>query len=138
MSQNGSVSTDADQQHFNPSSGLKMIGTPTPTVDAPPGWFNDGLLTWTSGLNNGQKMEVSIWDGTTIALFEPMARPITPSDTFTIEPGCNKSSDCNTKFVGIKLLDGSTTGSSGNIANKRSEDQIPGQDEVLQYPDVHV
>lgn len=136
MIQNGTVNTAADSQHFNPSTGLKMIGTSTPTLAAPSGWFNDGVLTWTSGLNNTFKMEVSTWDGTTIGLFEPMPYTIQPGDTFTIEPGCNKGTDCNSKFIGVKLQDGSTTDSSGNIINKRSEDFIPGQDSILQYPDA--
>lgn len=134
MQQNGTVDTSADQQHFAPDSGLLMIGTATPTVAAPSGWFNDGVVIWTSGQNNGFKMEVTSWDGTTIKLFEPMPFPVASTDTFAIEPGCNKGTDCNQKFVGIKLLDGTTTGASGNIKNKRSEDYIPGQDAILNYP----
>jgi uncharacterized protein len=76
-------------------------------------------------------MEVATWDGTTIKLFESMSYPIAIGDTFTIEPGCNKGTDCNTKFVGVHLLDGSVTGSGGNILNKRSEDFIPGMDSIL-------
>jgi uncharacterized phage protein (TIGR02218 family) len=136
MIQNGSVASSTSQQQFTPNGGLTKIGTPTPTAPAPAKWFNDGVLVWTSGLNNTYRMEVTNWDGTVIKLFEPMPRPIQAGDTFTIEPGCNKGSDCNSKFVSIQLLDGSFTGSNGNIANKRSEDFIPGQDAILNYPDI--
>lgn len=134
LQQNGSVITSADQQHCVPASGLLMVGTATPTAAAPVGWFNDGVLTWTSGLNNGFSMEVINWDGTTLMLFEPMPYIIQPGDTFTIVPGCNKGTDCSGKWIGVKLQDGTTTGSNGNIINKRSEDFIPGTDATLIYP----
>lgn len=127
LRQTGSVASATDQQVFVPSSGLSPAGS---------GYFIDGVLIWTSGLNDGFPMEIADWDGTTVTLFESMPYAIQAGDTFTIEPGCNKSTDCNTKFVGVKLLDGSTTGASGNINNMRAEPFMPGQDAILQYPDA--
>ncbi len=128
LRQTGSIASSSDQQTFIPNSGLSPAGD---------GYFTDGVLTWTSGLNVGFSMEVEYWDGTTFNLFESMPYAIEGGDTFTVEPGCNKGTDCSTKFVGVKLLDGSTTGSMGNIYNKRSEDYMPGQDSILTYPPAH-
>jgi uncharacterized phage protein (TIGR02218 family) len=122
LAQNGHVATVTDNETFVPASGLSP---------AAPDYFNYGIVTWTSGANDGALMEVANWDRTTIKLFESMPYAIAIGDTFTIEPGCNKGTDCNTKFVGIKLLDGTTTGSGGNILNKHSEDFIPGMDSIL-------
>jgi uncharacterized phage protein (TIGR02218 family) len=125
-SQSGSVSTVTDLRTFVPASGLKMIGSPTPTVAAPSGWFTDGVITWTSGANNGYSMEVGSWNGTTMALFQNMPNAIAPGDTFTITPGCNHLSgangDCQNKFV--------------NIENFRGEPFIPGMDQILLYPNA--
>lgn len=128
LRQSGSVATSTDEQTFTPTAGLSPAGA---------GYFTDGILTWTSGLNDGFPIEISNWDGTTFSLFESMPYAIAPGDTFTVEPGCNKGTDCAAKFVGVKLLDGSTTGANGNIFNKRSEDFMPGQDSILQYPASH-
>lgn len=127
LRQNGSVATVTDNETFVPAAGLSPAGA---------GYFNQGIVTWTSGANNGTAMEISSWDGVTATLFESMANDIAIGDTFTIEPGCNKGTDCNTKFVGVHLLDGSVTGTGGNILNKRSEDFIPGTDAILQYPNA--
>lgn len=66
-------------------------------------WFSGGLLTWTSGVNNGRVMEVKyhIQDGAiaTIELWRSM--PDTPSigDTFTVTAGCDKTFEtCKDKF----------------------------------------
>lgn len=137
LQQSGSVNTSADQQHLVPASGLLMVGTGTPTNPAPSGWFNDGVITFTSGANNGFNMEVTNFDGTILTLFEPLPFPMAHGDTFTIEPGCNKGTDCSAKWQGVTLQDSTVTSTSGNIKNKRSEDFIPGQDSILQYPDAN-
>jgi len=99
-----------------------MAGSATPTAPAPDGWFNDGLLTFTSGAMNGVSIEVKGWDGTQITLFLPMAFQPAPLDTFTIEPGCNKTiNNCHTKF--------------NNIVNFRGEPFIPGLNLTSLYPD---
>lgn len=114
LRQTGSVDTFSDAREFVPASGLSP---------ADPGYFTDGVLTWTSGANNGALIEVSDWDGTTVTLFESMPFPIAHGDTFTIEPGCNKTiGDCFGKF--------------NNIANFRGEPYIPGTDAILEYPDA--
>jgi uncharacterized phage protein (TIGR02218 family) len=86
---------------------------------APAGWFNDGIITFTSGALECATAEIKNWDGTTLTLF--LSLPVLPAagDTFIIEPGCNKGSDCQAKF--------------NNIVNKRAEPFIPGMDQLLDY-----
>ena len=98
-----------------------MIGSSTPPAPAPAGWFNDGIITFTSGQNNGLSFEIKSWDGTNLTLFLPLEFPAAVSDTFTIEPGCNKTTgDCSNKY--------------NNIVNFRGEPFIPGMDRFLDIP----
>jgi uncharacterized phage protein (TIGR02218 family) len=121
--QNGSVASAEDNRTIVPNVGLVMRGSATPTAAAASGWFNDGLITFTSGELSGQKAEVKDWDGTTLALYLPLQFTPAPGDTFTIEPGCNKTlGDCRDKF--------------NNVINRRAEDFIPGMDQILNYPNA--
>jgi hypothetical protein len=88
---------------------------------APVGWFNDGILTFTSGTLNGRVFEIKTWDGTTLDMFLALVPLPSAGDTFTIEPGCNKTADnCLNKF--------------NNIIHRRAEDFIPGMDQILATP----
>lgn len=110
--QTGAVASFTDRRAFIPS-GLTGAA----------GYFTEGVLTWTSGANNGAKMDVGEWDGSTLTLFESMSNAVAIGDTFTIEPGCNHfTSDCFNKF--------------NNIANFGGEPFIPGTDKIMQYPDA--
>lgn len=64
------------------------------------GWFDGGLVTWTSGENVGLSMEVKTFtSGGIVLLFLPMPFAIALSDTFTITAGCDKAhTTCNSKF----------------------------------------
>jgi uncharacterized phage protein (TIGR02218 family) len=109
--QTGSVASAADVRTLTPAAGL--------TGGA--GWFDDGFLTFTSGALSGDSFEIKTWDGTTLELFLDL--PLLPhaGDTFTIEPGCNRTTaDCQGKY--------------NNIANFRGEPMIPGMDQLLDYP----
>jgi len=88
-------------------------------------WFTAGLLTWTSGSNNNQIMEVKLHSGggstVTIELWQAMPFTVEAADTFTITAGCKQdSSTCQEKFA--------------NIANFRGFNLIPGTDALLWYP----
>lgn len=128
--QNGSVETAISAVSLTPASGLLMVGSDTPGNPAPAGWFNDGILTFTSGVNSGLSVQVKTWDGTTLVFTLPMfAAPQGASgslegDTFTITPGCNHSADAATGDCQNKFK---------NIVNFRGEPDIPGQDQVLAY-----
>lgn len=88
------------------------------------GWFTNGVLTWTSGANDGRQAEVMIHlvevDAVSLSLLEAPVRGIEVGDGFTIVAGCDKTAaDCRDKF--------------SNIANFRGFPHIPGQDAVLRY-----
>lgn len=134
--QNGSVSSAPDANHIVPAAGLKMVGSTTPTVPAPSGWFNDGVITFTSGANNGFSFEIESWDGTTLAMLLPMPNQPSPADTFSIVPGCDKSATSTgcLKFQGYSSDGLQTIVAATNILNHRGEQQIPGMDGILDYP----
>jgi len=121
--QSGSVSSVPDATHITPNSGLTEVGSATPLAPAAAGWFDDGIIHFTSGVLNNYILEIKSWDGTTLTLFLPMPYQPSPSDTFTIEPGCNKTAImCDQKY--------------NNIVNFRGEPFIPGNDLVLLYPNA--
>jgi len=120
--QSGSVASSSDAVHITPNSGLTMVGSSTPTTPAPAGWFSDGIIHFTSGVLSNYTFEIKSWDGTTLTMYLPLPFQPAASDTFTIEPGCNKGSDCQAKF--------------NNIVNFRGEPQIPGNDLILLYPNA--
>jgi uncharacterized phage protein (TIGR02218 family) len=116
LSQTGYVSSSTNRRTFVPNA---VLTSPLTSLTGAAGYFNQGVLTWLTGLNAGLLMEVDTWDGTTIALFESMPFTITPGDTFKVEPGCNKTTDCFAKF--------------NNIVNKQAEPFIPGTDAIMNY-----
>ena len=122
--QAGSVSGSPDAMTLTPASGLLMVGSATPTAAAGPGWFDNGLVTFTSGALSGLSFEVKAWDGTSLDMVLPFAVPPADGDTFTITPGCDKTA--------------SSTGclKFSNIVNYRGENGIPGLDLVLNYPNA--
>lgn len=88
-------------------------------------YFNLGLLTWTSGDNNGLSMEVKDFDAANdrFTLVEAMPYDVQVGDTFDVYPGCDKSlSTCINTF--------------NNVINFRGEPYIPGSDYLATYPDV--
>lgn len=89
------------------------------------GWFDGGLLSWTSGLNQGTSMEVKGWTKTdvdegTIQLFLKMPFDVAIGDALVIHPGCFKrrDEDCLGKFA--------------NVINFRGEPDLPGRDAFLE------
>ena len=83
------------------------------------GYFDGGMLSWTSGLNTGLSMEVKSFLGGAFTLYLSMYYPILPGDTFTVYPGCKKRfiDDCTTKF--------------NNAVNFRGEPHGPGNDQIM-------
>lgn len=82
-----------------------------------------GLFTWTSGANNGLKMEVRNSAGSTIFLAQPMPYDIAVDDDYSVYRGCDKrASTCEDPF--------------DNIANFRGFPFLPGTDEIYRYPDA--
>jgi len=103
------------------SSDTRFVVTGLDSFDA--GWFTRGFLTWDTGGNAGQKMEVKRHtkaDGTvTIGVWQTPAVAVAAGDTFTIRAGCDKQfTTCRDKF--------------SNVANFRGFPHIPGNDFVVQ------
>lgn len=122
--QDGSVESVTDLRTFVPNTGLVERGSGTPTAPADAGWFTEGVITFTSGLNNGLSIEVGDWDGTTMSLWENMPFAINVGDTFTITPGCDKQvTTCFGKF--------------DNVLNHRGEPFEPGQNQILLFPNAN-
>jgi uncharacterized phage protein (TIGR02218 family) len=82
-------------------------------------YFKGGVLTWTSGLNDGKSMEVKEFIVNDVELVLPMGNSITIGDTFTVVAGCDKTRDtCLTKF--------------NNLVNFRGFPDLPGQDKIFE------
>lgn len=83
-------------------------------------WFSEGLLTFTSGANNGLtgKIKRSYQSGY-LDMSLPMLGTVMVGDTYSIVAGCQKRlTDCTTKF--------------SNVLNFQGEPHLPGIDEVVQ------
>jgi uncharacterized phage protein (TIGR02218 family) len=89
------------------------------------GFFNGGLLTWSTGANTGAKMEVKSVSGSSVTLYLPAGEDIAEGDTFSIRAGCDKSiGTCKAKF--------------DNILNFRGEPYVPGLDAITRTPNARV
>lgn len=83
------------------------------------GYFDSGLITFTSGANAGLSMEVKAYAPGCITLQLPMPYVIDVGDAYTLTPGCTKrfAEDCKAKF--------------NNVVNFRGEPHVPGMDKML-------
>jgi uncharacterized phage protein (TIGR02218 family) len=83
------------------------------------GYFDFGLVTWTSGNNNGLSMEVRSYIPGTFTLQLPMPSLIQVGDTYSAKAGCDKLfPTCRDRF--------------NNAVNFRGDPYFPGNDKILQ------
>ena len=85
--------------------------------------FAYGKLTWLTGLNNGQSMEVKAWENSTqtFSLWLPMPNAIQAGDSYSVYAGCDKRfSTCRNSFF--------------NGANFGGFPYVPGVGNILKYP----
>ncbi|MEQ1704395.1 MAG: DUF2163 domain-containing protein [Rickettsiales bacterium] len=81
------------------------------------GYFTGGQITWTSGNNNGLKMEVKEFANKQVVLAQAMPYAIQVGNIFQIIAGCDKTHQtCISKF--------------NNIINFRGEPFVPGTDAI--------
>ncbi|HEY6021546.1 MAG TPA: phage BR0599 family protein, partial [Candidatus Paceibacterota bacterium] len=82
------------------------------------GYFDGGLITWTSGLNNTYRMEVKTFVAGVITLQQAMPNAISIGDTYSMSAGCDKlRATCVSKF--------------NNIVNFRGFPDLPGADAMI-------
>jgi uncharacterized phage protein (TIGR02218 family) len=88
------------------------------------GWFTSGTLTFTSGANSGQSVEVKGHrkaGAVQLALWQAMPEPIAAGDFFVVTAGCDKRfATCRSRF--------------NNAVNFRGFPHIPGNDFVIAHP----
>lgn len=108
----GAVTAVTDRRSFADSARGESVN-----------YWNGGLLTWTSGANVSRKMEVKAFaSGGTFTLFLPMPSIVAVGDNYSLRPGCDKKfSTCKDRY--------------SNVKNFRGEPNVPGNDQVLAYPD---
>ena len=88
------------------------------------GWFTGGRLLFTGGANAGDAIEVkrhrAAGDAVIVELWQAMAWPIAPDDTFVVTAGCDKRfATCRERF--------------DNVLNFRGFPHIPGNDFIMRY-----
>lgn len=86
--------------------------------------FLGGQLKFTSGDNTGNVKEIVSYNSTTrmVEMFEGFPYAIQAGDEFEISQGCPKT------FTACKAFN--------NETNFRGEPHVPGNDEMMRYPDV--
>lgn len=76
------------------------------------GYFDQGIITYTSGVNSGLSRTIRKHTTGTLVLISPFPNAPGASDTFTLRPGCDKTqTTCASKF--------------NNVANFRGHPYIP-------------
>jgi hypothetical protein len=66
------------------------------------GYFDYGLMTFTSGLNSGLSMEVKAYAPGSITLKMGMPFLVAPGDTYTMTAGCDRSYEtCKTRYNNV-------------------------------------
>lgn len=88
------------------------------------GYFADGRVTWTSGLNTGFSAEIRTSAAGVFTLWAPMPYKIAAGDAYTMTPGCNKTRDDHTVKFGLNMVD------FGGFPD------LPGNDAILQTPNA--
>ncbi len=108
----GAVTDMTDRRSFGDSSRTEENA-----------YWNGGLITWTSGGNTGRKMEIKSFVAGAFTLYLPMESNIAVGDEYTMRPGCDKSfATCKARY--------------SNVKNFRGEPHVPGNDQILSYPDA--
>jgi len=110
----GAIATASSQRRFT-VSGLDTFAD---------GWFARGLLTFTSGAADGQRIEVKAHTRSSgqvaIELWESARGPLVPGQEFSVQAGCDKTlATCREKF--------------SNSVNFRGFPQMPGNDFVTAF-----
>lgn len=104
-------------------TGVNADGTFTTNLTQANNFFDYGLITFTSGDNDGKGYEIKEYlnTGGKVDTFLPTFLPVAIGDTFSIVAGCDGNlSTCKTRF--------------NNVINFRAEPHVPGNDYSTSYP----
>jgi uncharacterized phage protein (TIGR02218 family) len=85
-------------------------------------WFRYGVLTWTSGNNDGRSEDVKAFTQSTgeFELVRAMPEAVQVGDGYSVYAGCDKRhATCKSKF--------------DNIINRRAEDFVPSREKAFGY-----
>lgn len=91
------------------------------------GWFDQGVITWTTGANAGLRGHVKAYSNFSpleFTLYSDTPREIQPGDQFEAVAGCRLrlSEDCKDRF--------------DNVINFQGEPHMPGVDELTKTPEA--
>ena len=106
------------------TAALSRTRLAVPGLTQPADWAAYGILTITSGANNGAQREIRAQDALgNIDIWDPFAAPVLPGTTCTITAGCDKRrTTCAAKFA--------------NVLNFRGFPDVPGEDRLFQTPNA--
>ncbi len=103
----GTITDTTSNRLFTDSSRMEAAG-----------YFSFGMITFTSGANNGLSMEVKQFAGGQIELVLPMPYGVSVGDSYSMVAGCDKTFEtCKNSF--------------SNAVNFRGEPHLPGTDKIL-------
>lgn len=104
------------------TSATRRIFTDSTRAEAD-GYFNLGVVTWTSGQNVGAQSEIKDFTSDQFVLWEALLFPIAIGDTYTATPGCDKSTADHLVF-------------NADLVDFGGFPDVPGNDSILQSPDA--
>lgn len=87
------------------------------------GYFDLGIITFTTGANAGASSEIKRFESGVFVLWSPLLFPIEVGDAYSATPGCNKTTEDHLKY-NADLLD------FGGFPD------VPGSDAINQSPDA--
>lgn len=104
----GACTLDATAYTFTGSVGSvttpkwEMVPAGSTVTGKANGYFDNGVLTFTSGNNSGLSCVIKIHVSGSFKLFLPTAFQFVAGDTFSVQAGCDKTlSTCSSKFNNV-------------------------------------
>lgn len=119
----GEVTAVASNRAFSTDLATSSVRLTPSTTGAPTvGYFESGVLTWLTGANAGRREVVKYYFATgAVELQLPMFSPVSPTDTFSVHAGCQKSreADCRDRM--------------DNLLRFGGYDLLPGQEVIMKW-----
>lgn len=116
----GSATTTAVPAASNSATRRVLIDSSRAEAD---GFFDLGILTFTSGDNAGASSEIKRFEDGVFILWSPLLYAIEVGDTYSATPGCNKSPEDHMRF-------------NADMIDYGGFPDVPGSDSINQFPDA--